>query len=71
MLVVRGAVRLMKSDKSFKIPFQSVDLIKELDKLFPEKVPDKEWSDREIWIYVGKRELINWLKAKLEQEERE
>lgn len=49
------------------IPLRSEDLIKKLDELFPEKTPDISWSDREIWSYAGKRELIRLLKASLEK----
>lgn len=48
------------------IPDFSEDLIKELDKLFPEMCPRPDMEDREIWMYAGKRELIRLLKTSLE-----
>lgn len=45
-----------------KIPSFSIDLIKELDELYPEKCPSKDQDEREIWMYSGKRELVRNLK---------
>lgn len=44
-----------------KIPLYSYDLINDLNKNYPEKCPDSRTPDRDIWIYSGKRELINQL----------
>ena len=44
-------------------------LIEALDERVPERCPDPSWSDREIWIYAGKRELIRVLKSELEAQE--
>jgi len=44
-------------------------LIEALDERVPERCPDPSWSDREIWIYTGKRELIRLLKTELEAQE--
>ena len=44
-------------------------LIEALDERVPERCPDPSWSDREIWIYAGKRELIRLLKTELEAQE--
>lgn len=41
-------------------------LYKQLDQAFPHKCPTKEMSEREIWIYVGKRELLDVIRAKLD-----
>ena len=43
------------------IPFYSADLIKKLQEETPERCPDISWTEREIWIYKGKRDLINSL----------
>jgi hypothetical protein len=45
--------------KSF--PPISRPLVERLDRLFPHKCPDKDTPDREIWIYSGKREVIDFL----------
>lgn len=45
------------------IPILAVDLIDALDREFPEKSPDPNDSERKIWMYVGKRELVRNLVA--------
>lgn len=54
-----------------EIPQFSEDLIKQLDALIPERCPSPGESDRDIWIYVGKRELVRALLLALEAQERE
>lgn len=54
-----------------KIPVYSVDLIKELDKLYPERSPEPSQSDREIWMAVGARRLVRALIAKVKADETE
>jgi hypothetical protein len=39
----------------------SYDLIESLDKQYPEKCPDILDTERTIWMYAGKRELIRTL----------
>ena len=41
-------------------------LLKELDRLFPERCPDPNLSDREVWIKVGQREVVRFLLKKFE-----
>lgn len=45
--------------------FPPVDeaLVKKLEELFPEKCPDINASDREIWVYVGSRSVVRMLRA--------
>lgn len=43
------------------LPYDTKDLLKDLDKEFPHKCPTVDMSDRDIWIYTGKRELIDFL----------
>jgi len=45
--------------------FPPVDeaLVKKLEELFPEKCPDINASDREIWMYVGSRSVVRMLQA--------
>jgi hypothetical protein len=38
-------------------------LIKQLDELFPERCPDEDWTDRQIWIYVGQRNVVRMLRS--------
>lgn len=54
------------------LPLYAVDLINDLDKLFPEKCPSVTMSDREIWMAAGQRSVVNHLllrKAKAEETE--
>lgn len=37
------------------------DLMNFIDSTYPERCPDKEDSERAIWMYAGKRELVRWL----------
>lgn len=54
-----------------KIPDFSIDLIKMLDKLYPEQSPNPKDSEREIWIKAGKRELVRNLVSSMKQKEEE
>jgi hypothetical protein len=45
-------------------------LINRLEEVIPEKCPDINASDREIWMYVGSRSVVRMLRAVyLEQQE--
>jgi ArsR family metal-binding transcriptional regulator len=48
-----------------EIPTLSEELVEVLDRAFPEKCPDPSWSERKIWMYTGKRELIRTLLGQL------
>jgi len=48
------------------VPVFSADLVQELDRLFPERCPSAQDSEREIWVYTGKRELVRNLLMRLE-----
>ncbi|WP_157615849.1 hypothetical protein [Rhizobacter sp. Root404] len=50
-------------------PHKSEDLVKELNKLYPERSPRIQQSEREIWMEAGRRELINQLIVRLEREQ--
>lgn len=52
------------------IPLLSSDLIIELDKLYPEKCPDPNATERQIWMAVGQRRLVRMLLSKMEYTER-
>jgi hypothetical protein len=34
-----------------------------LEETFPERCPDESWTDRQIWIYVGQRNVVRMLQA--------
>jgi len=41
------------------------DLVEWLDWLYPEKCPEPNTPDREIWLYAGKRSIVRMLKDQL------
>jgi len=51
------------------IPTLDPSLIQTLNERIPERCPDPSWSEREIWMYVGKRELVNFLISELKMQE--
>jgi hypothetical protein len=51
------------------IPPLDAVLVDALDKRFPERCPDPEWTDRKVWIEVGKREVIRFLLNQLERQQ--
>lgn len=53
------------------LPHISSDLIRRLDQETPERCPSVTMSDREIWLYAGKRELVRGLLAQLKAQEEE
>ncbi|GGD03366.1 hypothetical protein GTQ45_01940 [Pyruvatibacter mobilis] len=51
-------------------PFPIVpdDLIKALDGRFPDRCPHPDWSDRKIWMAVGARKVVDFLKQQNTQQ---
>lgn len=45
-----------------ELPSTTIELIDLLDQVFPHKCPKPNESERDIWMYAGKRELIDLLK---------
>jgi len=43
-------------------------LVKELDKIFPLRLPEMNSRNREIWIAVGQRNVIDFLKEHLKRQ---
>lgn len=54
-----------------KLPVLSVDLITELNKDFPERSPDPNDTEREIWMKAGERRVVNMLLSRVKQLEEE
>jgi len=52
-----------------KIPTLDRLLIQVLNERIPERCPEPDWSDREIWIYAGKRQLVTFLTEELKAQE--
>jgi len=45
-----------------EIPEISKNLIDRLEELIPERCPSITMSDREIWFYAGRRDIVRQLK---------
>lgn len=43
-------------------------LLDALQKLYPEKSADPSWSDREIWIRSGQRQVVRFLQHKFDEQ---
>jgi hypothetical protein len=52
-----------------KLPVYSVDLIKELDAMYPDRCPDLKTSDREIWFQGGQRSVVRFLLSLIQENE--
>lgn len=52
-----------------RVPHLSNELIEKLDKDYPHKCPDHKMSEREIWMQVGARALVDKLKLHLQMDE--
>ncbi len=37
------------------------DLIHELNRRYPERTPELDWTDRDIWVRVGERRVVRFL----------
>lgn len=48
----------------------SPELLDDLDTLFPERCPETDTADRDIWFYAGKRALVRDLRQALRYQER-
>ncbi len=51
--------------ENFRLPPDTDSLIAWLDKTFPHRCPHPDQTMKDIWLYAGKRELIDFLLAKL------
>lgn len=49
----------------------SRELLDDLDALFPERCPETNAADRDIWFYAGKRALVRDLLLALRHQESE
>lgn len=53
-------------DKPF--PAIPADLLDELDRLFPERSAELNWSDREVWLKAGERGVVRLLRARFDEQ---
>ena len=44
-----------------RLPQLSLEVVQQLDEMFPERCPDVAQSERDIWLYAGKRSLVRYL----------
>lgn len=51
-------------------PFPAVPepLLKELERLFPDRCPSPDWSSRKIWMEVGKRSVVKFLRERFDHQ---
>lgn len=64
----RGFVSHLKPHMK-ALPVSVPQLIKELDETFPNRCPSPTMTDREIWMAVGERRLVEHLLARLKAAE--
>ena len=50
------------------LPFIPAELLEALNQRFPERSPELNWPDREIWVAVGERRVVRFL---IEQSKRQ
>jgi hypothetical protein len=48
------------------LPTIPPELVSALDKLIPARCPSLNETDREIWLYAGKRSVVEFLKQQAE-----
>lgn len=44
-----------------QLPYTVEDLVKTLDKVYPNQAPDIKDEDRVVWFKAGQRSVVNWL----------
>lgn len=52
----------MKANPDVHVPEISQELVKTLEALFPDRSPDIETPDREIWVHHGKVLMVRYLR---------
>ena len=51
------------------LPRLSEQLVAALAAQFPDRAPDLDWGDKEVWFKAGQVSVVRWLAAKLEEQE--
>jgi hypothetical protein len=51
-----------------KFPVIPADLLDELDRRFPERSAELNWSDREVWLKAGERSVVRFLRARFDEQ---
>lgn len=57
----------MPENEDFILPVKTDDLIKELDKIYPNQCADLKDTERDIFYKSGQRSVVNFLKLKQSQ----
>jgi hypothetical protein len=61
---------ISKSEKNVdEFPKVSKALVDVLHQMVPERCPDSNESDRDIWIYSGQRQIVRFLQTKLDEQQ--
>lgn len=53
--------------ESPKVPLLSEATVAALEKLYPDRVPDPHMTEREIWMHVGKVQVVRMLRQEIER----
>ena len=56
-------------DTTLRVPYLSTDLIKKLEREYPNESPKATDSEREIWMKAGASQLVTKLKKHLTMDE--
>lgn len=54
---------------AFKPPAIDRKLVEYLEQVFPDKCPDPQFSEKEVWIAVGSAQVVRHLRFILEEQE--
>lgn len=61
---------ISKSEKNVdEFPKVSKALLDVLHEMVPERCPDSNESDRDIWIYSGQRQIVRFLQTKFDEQQ--
>tara|TARA_Y100001951_G_scaffold21259_1_gene16214 strand:- start:112 stop:333 length:222 start_codon:yes stop_codon:yes gene_type:complete len=47
--------------EEIQLPYTVDELIKVLDKIYPDRSPSLKDNEREVWFKAGQRSVVNWL----------
>lgn len=50
------------------LPLYSIDLVKQLDKLYPDKLPPLDVTDRELGFLIGRRKVVEFLLNRINED---
>mgnify|MGYP000530016484 CR=1 FL=1 len=60
---------MSKSHDQDMLPQYATDLVDDLNEQFPHRCPDPKMTEREIWVYAGKRALVDHLLSRKQHTE--